>query len=257
MLDDPYAHIADLYDFSYADFDDDVEFYTNLAEAVEGPLLELGVGTGRVAIPLAARGYEVVGMDTSEPMLDVARRRAREEAPDGKLTLLNGDMREFDLKRKFGLVFIAADTFQHLLTTADQLACVRRAAQHLAEGGILAFSIRSPATVSWEEAGVPAPLLLDWTRPDGEGGMVMKFVAAHADPERMVRTMTYIYDRVKDGHVQRGVFLAELRYSTQSEIELLLQQANLRVTHTYGDYDLSPVGQGDNLVFVARPEEPR
>jgi hypothetical protein len=85
----------------------------------------------------------------------------------------------------------------------------------------------------------------------------MKFVAAHADPERMVRTMTYVYDRVKDGEVKRSVFLAELRYSTQSEIELLLQQANLRVTHIYGDYDLSPVGQGENLVFVARPEEPR
>jgi SAM-dependent methyltransferase len=257
MLDDPYEHIADLYDFSYADFDDDVDFYANLAEAVDGPLLELGVGTGRVAIPLAERGYQVVGIDMSEPMLALARSRAAIEAPASELVLLNADMRNFDLGRKFGLVFIAADTFQHLLTTADQLACVRCAARHLVDDGILAFSIRSPATVSWEEAGVPAPLLLDWTRPDGEGGIVMKFVAAHADPERMVRTMTYVYDRVKDGEVKRGVFLADLRYSTQAEIELLLQQANLRVTHIYGDYDLSPVGQGENLVFVARPEEPR
>ena len=57
--------------------------------------------------------------------------------------------------------------------------------------------------------------------------------------------------------MSRSVFVAELRYSTQSELELLLQQVGLRVTHVYGDYDLSPVGQGDNLVFVARAEGSR
>ena len=63
MPDDPYAPIADIYDFSYEDFDDDVEFYDNLARSVEGPVLELGVGSGRVALPLARRGHEVVGID--------------------------------------------------------------------------------------------------------------------------------------------------------------------------------------------------
>jgi hypothetical protein len=53
------------------------------------------------------------------------------------------------------------------------------------------------------------------------------------------------------------VFTTELRYSSQAELTLLLQEAGLRVTHVYGDYDLSPVGQGDNLVFVARVEGPR
>jgi hypothetical protein len=113
--------------------------------------------------------------------------------------------------------------------------------------------------VSWDEVDAPAPLLLDWTRSDPDSGdLIMKLVAAEADPARMVRKLTYVYDRIKaDGQVRRRVFVTELRYSTQAEISLLLQQCGLRVTHVYGDYDLTPVGVGDNLVFVARAEAPR
>jgi hypothetical protein len=82
----------------------------------------------------------------------------------------------------------------------------------------------------------------------------MKFCVEQPEPERMVRRLTYFYDTIRGGNVHRDVFVAELRYSTQAEIELLLQQQKLRVTHVYGDYDLSAVGFGDNLIFVARAE---
>jgi hypothetical protein len=86
----------------------------------------------------------------------------------------------------------------------------------------------------------------------------MKFVAAQTDAARMVRRLTYVYDRVgADGSVRRSVFTTELRHSTQAELTLLLQQVGLRVTHVYGDYDLSPVGLGDNLIVVARAEAAR
>ena len=258
---DPYAAIAAVYDFSYADFTEDIDFYENLARAVDGPLLELGAGSGRVAIPLAQAGYEVVGIDTSASMLAAGRRTlARTRLPrKGKVELLEGDMTSFDLGRKFGLVFVAANTFQHLLTMRDQAACLRCAAAHLAPGGVFSMSVRSPASVSWDEAGAPAPLLLDWTRRDEEtGDVVMKYVAAHPEPATMTRQLTYVYDRVSaDGSVHRSVFVTELKHSTEAELTLLLQQAGLRVTHVYGDYDLSPVGQGDQLIIVARAEASR
>jgi SAM-dependent methyltransferase len=257
MQSDPYASIADIYDFSYGDFADDVDFYENLARAVDGPLLELGVGSGRVAIPLAEAGYDVVGIDNSPAMLDQARRRlGAGKSIDGRIELLEGDFTDFDLGRRFGLVFVAANTFQHLLTTREQADCLACVARHLQPAGIFAMSIRSPVTVSWDEVDAPAPLLLDWTRTDPDTGeLVMKTVAAEADPGRMVRKLTYIYDRVKrNGGLRRSVFVTELRYSTEAEITLLLQQSGLRVTHVYGDYDLTPVGVGENLVFVARAE---
>jgi SAM-dependent methyltransferase len=256
MTDDAYAPIAALYDFAYSDFNDDLDFYENLARISDGPVLELGVGTGRVAIPLAQSGFEVVGVDTSPAMLALARDRAGgTKLGKGSLELVQADMTRFDLDRRFGLVFVAANTFQHLLTTRDQVACLEGVARHLAPGAVFAMSIRSPASVSWEEADGWA---LHWTRTDPDtGDVVMKFCAEQPDAGRMVRRLTYVYDRVREGAVSRSVFVTELRYSTQGEIELLLQQAGLHVTHVYGDYDLTPVGLGDNLVFVARAEGSR
>ena len=129
------------------------------------------------------------------------------------------------------------------------------AARHLAPGGVFAMSVRSPASVSWEDAGAPASLQLDWTRRDPRTGeVVMKMVAAHPDPAAMTRHLTYVYDRVApDGTVRRALFETDLRYSSEAEVELLLQEAGLRVTHVYGDYDLTPVGPGtEQLIFVAR-----
>jgi SAM-dependent methyltransferase len=244
-LNDPYASIADLYDFSYEDFNEDVQFYENVARSAGGPLLELGVGSGRVALPLARAGFDVVGIDTSASMLERARLNLEQAGSvKGGLELVHADMTRFDLGRRFGMVFIAASTFQHLLTTEEQEACLRCVAKHLQPDGLFVMSLE------W------APLLLHWTRTNPEtGDVVMKLCAEQPDPSRMVRRLTYVYDRVaSDGSVKRSVFETELRHSLEAEIRLLLQQVGLRVTHVYGDYDLSPAGFGDNLVFVARVE---
>lgn len=258
MSDDPYAALAELYDFSYGDFDDDVDLYTNLGNAVDGPVLELGVGTGRVAIPLAQRGFEMVGIDRSESMLSRAAKNlaGAEIVGGGSLKLAPADMTAFDLERQFGMVLVAANTFQHLLTTEDQSACLACVVNHLRPGGIFAFSVRSPSSVSWDDSEGDSPLQLDWTRSDpATGEMVMKMTAGQAEPARQVKRWTHLYDRIgAGGQMRRSVFVTELRYSSQAELTLLLQQAGLRVTHVYGNYDLSPVGDGDNLVFVARAE---
>lgn len=256
---DPYAPIADLYDFTYTDFTEDIEFYDNVARAVDGPLLELGVGSGRVAIPLAQEGYNVVGIDNSPSMLEAARHTlAGLDDLAGSLELIEADMTSFEFKQKFGMVFVAANTFQHLLTTQDQLDCVRAATRCLAPRGIFSMSIRSPSTVTWDDTDGWAPMLMHWTRLDEEtGDTIMKFCVEEPDPASMTRQLTYIYDRVRPtGEVRRSIFKTELRYSTEAEIRLLLQQCGLRVTHVYGDYDLTPVGVGENLVFIARAETP-
>jgi SAM-dependent methyltransferase len=254
---DPYASIAGLYDFSYGDFTEDIDFYDNVARAADGPLLELGTGSGRVAIALAERGYDVTGLDNSPSMLAEARRAM--EAPGrtaGRLELVQGDMTAFDLGRRFGMVFAAANTFQHLLTTGQQEACLRCVVESLLPRGIFAMSVRSPASVTWDDTDGWSPVLMHWSRrDDATGDLVMKFCVEQPDPARMVRRLTYYYDRVQaGGDVKRSVFDTELRYSTEAEIRLLLQHCGLRVTHVYGDYDLTPVGVGENLVFVARAE---
>jgi len=252
---DAYAPVAPLYDLAYGDYEGDIDFYLNLARSTGGPILELGVGTGRVAIPLAQAGHRVVGLDISPSMRAIAAANAKAQRTRGKVDVRDADMTAFEIEERFALAYVAADTFQHLVETDAQKACVARVKAHLQPGGLFALSVRSPASVSWDDTG-PNPLLLDWTREDPDtGDTVMKFIASEADPARMTRRLTYVYDRIHEGAVSRSVFETELRYSTQAELHALLQEAGLRVTHVYGDYDLSPVGADtENLVFVARAE---
>jgi SAM-dependent methyltransferase len=209
-----------------------------------------------VAFPLAKAGHRIVAIDNSKAMLEKARAKQKSSrlAP-ARLSFLEADMTRFALEERFGLAIVAANTFQHLTRTEEQRACARCVATHLRPGGLFVISVRSPASVSWDDTG-PTPLLLDWTRIDKRtGDTVMKFIASEADPATMTRHHTYVYDTIHEGSVRRAVFETELRYSTQAELEALLQEAGLHVTHVYGDYDLSPVGAGtENLVFVARAE---
>ncbi len=254
---DPYAAIAQLYDFAYWDFDDDVEFYENLARINDGPVLELGAGSGRVAVRLAKAGFarhrhRHVAFDAGarpDQYEDASRRR------EDAFTWSEGSMTDFDLGAAVRPGPRSRPTrFSTCSRRQSSGPALRAWRAHLAPGGIFALSIRSPASLSWEDAR-RRRCVLDWTRRDAEtGDLVMKLVASEPDAARMMRHLTYVYDRVApDGGLRRTVFETDLRFSTQAEIELLLQEAGLRVTHVYGDYDLTPVGPStEQLIFVAR-----
>ncbi|HJO81545.1 MAG TPA: class I SAM-dependent methyltransferase, partial [SAR202 cluster bacterium] len=93
----PYDPWADVYDAVYSYVRDDIPFYVEEALATGGPVLELGCGTGRVAIPITQAGVEVVGVDYSEAMLAVANRKARQIGVDpAAMNLVHGDMRDFE-----------------------------------------------------------------------------------------------------------------------------------------------------------------
>jgi len=103
----------------------DVNFFVEMAQRSGGPVLELGCGTGRVLIPIAKSGIEIVRLDGSPRMLAVCREKLLRESEDvrAKVTdLVKGDMRSFELGRKFSLVTIPFRPFQHLLTVEDQLS---------------------------------------------------------------------------------------------------------------------------------------
>jgi ubiquinone/menaquinone biosynthesis C-methylase UbiE len=128
-----------------ADAMDDVPFYLELAQqaANEGhAVLELGCGTGRVTLPIARRGIEIVGLDNAPPMLAIARRKATKESLD--LTWVEADMNGFQLNCSFGLIIIPYRSFLHLLTDADQASCLAAIRSHLVPGGRLALNFFAP-----------------------------------------------------------------------------------------------------------------
>jgi SAM-dependent methyltransferase len=117
-------------------------FYRDLAGRVGGPILELASGTGRLTIPLALDGHEIVGLDASHPMLRSAREKA--DAEDVEITFVHGDMRDFSLGRIFALVIISCNSLGHLTQNEELKSCLRSVARHLAPGGLLAFDIVNP-----------------------------------------------------------------------------------------------------------------
>ncbi|MFP5283622.1 MAG: class I SAM-dependent DNA methyltransferase [Actinomycetes bacterium] len=103
-----------------------------LAElAGSGPALELGIGTGRVAVPLTQRGVRVTGIELSRPMID----QLRTKADDRAIPVIHGDMATTSVPGKFALVYLVFNTISNLLTQSAQVACFRNAARHLAPGG--------------------------------------------------------------------------------------------------------------------------
>jgi SAM-dependent methyltransferase len=153
-LDPFYEDAASLFVRAYDAFYDreppqiagDVDFYQRLAGETSGPALELGCGTGRIALALAARGLDVTGADLSDGMLTIARRKAAglPAAVQDRLTLVKQDMSEVNLGRRFGFIFVAFRPFQHLLTIDLQRKSLEAIRRHLDHNGRLALHLFDP-----------------------------------------------------------------------------------------------------------------
>lgn len=249
--------LPELFDLEYGDFDEDLALYEGLARRGDGPLLELGVGTGRLALPLAAAGFEVWGLDRSPAMLERARCKAG-EALAGRLHLVEGDMRDFALDRRFHLIFAGLGTFHHLTTPDEQLACLRCVERHLSEDGRFVCDLRPFFHSDWD-AGTSAVVFHDWTRtlPDS-GETVVKLRSVHVDRAHQVQRETQIYDIAgADGAIQRVVAEIDLRFSTRYEMEGLLRDAGLEIDGLYGTFDLTPFDEtSEYMITIARRAQP-
>ena len=170
--DDEYATAADLYDCvpPYRDRTD-IAFFVDAAKAAGSPILEIGCGTGRVLIPTARAGLDIVGLDASPSMLAVCRERLRSESAgvQGRVQLVQADMRAFDLGLTFDLITVPFRPFQHLITVQDQRACLATLRRHLTDQGRLILDLFNPsldALAGWEE-GKEFGDEPEFTVPDG------------------------------------------------------------------------------------------
>jgi SAM-dependent methyltransferase len=138
-MEDAREYYAQTYDEWVPDWPGELDFYAGLARVAQpAPTLELAAGTGRIAIRLADAGVDVTALDSSPPMLEIGRRKS---AGRDNPSWVEGDMRTFDLRRRFGLVLIPAHSFQNLLTASDQRACLEGVRRHLVPSGHLVLHL--------------------------------------------------------------------------------------------------------------------
>lgn len=247
---DPYDVIAPFYDLVTAGDDADVALYAAFARRMDAPVLDLGTGSGRVAVPLAAEGHDVTGVDTSAVML--ARARARADAAGVRLRLEHADLCGYRLDERFGLIVCAADSFLHLTEPARQIAALRLAGSHLAPGGRLVLDLPAPGAEGWTDwAPGIRPLDLVWSGT-GPGGRPLQYFSTFTiDPATQTRRVTHIFDEIgDDGAVYRRTAAFALRFIFPGELPLLAGAAGLRVEAVYGGYDLEPFDAGSQRMVV-------
>ena len=226
-----YDRIARLYDPWSVSVVEDVEFY--VAEAVRsgGPVLELGVGTGRIAVPIAQAGVRIVGVDSSEGMLAVAREQAARAGIE--LDLRFGDLRDPPVDEEFALVVIPFRTLLHMQTDADRRAALDAVHSRLRQGGRFVFDVFTPG------ADDIADTHGRWL--EREPGIFER-----ADWDEEARTLTL---RVSSDDAEAELSLAWLPVE---QWEALLAEAGFVVEGLYGWFDRTPYAGHEDSIWVCR-----
>ena len=246
---------ADLYDILHQGLPGEAEFYVGHAVRSGGPVLELGCGTGRLALPMALSGVPVVGGDDSEPMLEICRDKRDQlgELP-AELELIRADMREIDLGRRFPLVVMAYRTFMHLLTPEDQRRALEVVRQHLEPGGLFLCNMWA----GWPSQVVAATGALQLVaRHELEDGTVLvHYRASRCDELHQRLDEEHLVHEVDgDGEVLATTALSLLRaWLSLREFGYLARSCGFQVEAVFGDFDCSPPSeQLPEMIWALRP----
>jgi SAM-dependent methyltransferase len=205
-------------------------------------VLEVGCGTGRVLLPIAALGIPCVGVDASPAMLAALRAKN----PPSNLELVEARMETFDLGgRRFRLVTCPFRAFQHLLDVESQLAALANIRRHLAPGGAFAFDIFDPK-LAWLAAPAEAERLDATFRRDSVE--IRRFAKTRTDLATQIMDVTFRFEPAEaDGNTS-----VRLRWFYRYEIEHLLARAGFTDLTIYGGYDRRPWRPEADTVIVAR-----
>lgn len=221
-------------------------FYRDLAARTGGPVLEIACGTGRLSVPLADDGHDVVGIDNAAAMLAAAGRKAK--AAGVEIEFLERDMRSFELDREFALVIVSCNSLCHLVTNEELVRALRCISRHLAPGGLFAFDVVNPRIA---ELAHPYRATVTLAAPGlrSSGAAVEELLAY--DPVAQIRVLRWQLDGY--GNELRRTEEMRLRAIFPQELPLLLNTAGLELAARFGDFDGHPLtGDSLNQVCIAR-----
>jgi SAM-dependent methyltransferase len=233
VFESPYDAIADLYDPWSRSVTEDVPFYVDEARAAGGPVVELGVGTGRIAVPIARAGIAVVGVDNSSRMLAICRQRAEQEGVGDLIDLRLGDLRRPPVEGPVALVICPFRSYLHLHTDDHRREALRAAWQLLERGGRLVFDVFAPAPD-------------DIAETHGRWLERERGIFERADWDAEVRAFTL---RVRGPETETAM---ELAWTTVADWRRLLEESGFEVVACYGWFDRSRYRGGEDTIWVAR-----
>lgn len=212
--------IADTYDALYPEHDAAaIELLADLA--LDGPALELGIGTGRLALPLAARGIRVHGIDASSAM--VAKLRKKPGGDELPVTIAN--FGKFELGERFQLIYVAFNTIFALLTQDEQVDCFRSVAVHLKEGGCFLIEAFVPDTARFDRGQRVSAVKV-------ESDALSLEVTRHEPTQQRVNSQLV---RITEEGIR--LFPVQLRYAWPSELDLMARLAGLELSERWATWE--------------------
>jgi ubiquinone/menaquinone biosynthesis C-methylase UbiE len=258
---DQYALFAEFYDHivPYRQRND-VDFFVEMAQRAGGATLELGCGTGRVLVPVAKAGLDIVGLDLSEAMLDVCREKLEAESEDvqAHAELQQADMTDFELKRQFMLAMIPFRPFQHLIEIEQQVACLERVFAHLHPGGQLILDLFNPDLLRLTEERFLTDLVVESEFEMPDGRRVVRKTKTHSrDYGKQTLHMEFIHEVTHpDGKTETMAQKFPMRYFFRYEVEHLLARCGFDFQTAYSDYEGAPFGSsypGELICIATKP----
>lgn len=224
------------YDVEVEDYDEDRPLIEQWAHSLGGPLLDLACGTGRMALRMAAQGYQVTGVDIVPEMIAQARQKAAERAVS--IEWVVADARTFHLQKQFPFVFMLCNAWQFFLRRENQEAMLARVREHLLPEGCFLFGTRNPTPRN----------LLEVRHPEGDkyatpdGGHLVVTEQQYYDPMTQIQHYTRHLTFLQPGGERREKTLyTDLRYVFPQEMEALLFYNGFQIRSCYGNWQQEPL----------------
>lgn len=232
---------------------DDLPFYRAMVRP-EHRVLELGCGTGRVLIPLAAHGCAVYGLDRSPAMLAVCREKLQAaRLSSRRASVRRGDMADFDLGARFDLVLTPYRAFQDLLEDRQVAGLFRSVRRHLTDRGSLVLGVYRPDLVRLERWAA-AEGELCWEVEDGNTVVTCHAYGAGIDRGRQVQRLRLVYRQYLEGGLdEEGVVDLAMRYYFPEQLEEVVTGHGFEVLERWGGYQGEPWGEGPELLLRCAP----
>jgi len=245
MVTDYSEHIARFYDILYARLRDDADnaYYVRKILAAKGPVLEAGVGTGRIFVNALGKGADIYGFDVSPAMVEVLKKKI--PSAEHRRVWVD-DIRSYKSPMKYTLILAPFRVFSHVLTVADQLEALNNVNSHLAPRGTFIFDLYVP------NPGILAEGFDEVKDFDGEyapGHYLRRFTTMDADVVNQISEvkMKFVWD--EDGKERVAAWETKMRYYCRYELEHLIALSDLRLDKICGDFADRPLNR-DSKEFI-------
>ena len=234
----------------------DIPFYLEQAAKIKGNILELACGTGRITIPLAKAGYEIWGIELSEPMIRQFKNKIKDLPQDiaQRIHLLHGDMSSFSLDRKFPLILLPSRSFQLLLDRELEDKCLKNCYAHLAENGYFIIDVANYIK-DIEKGWVREEEFFDWENIDPVTGYKIRrtHIRQEIDKEKQIIYPLKIYHITRDdGSVEKVRKRSPWKYFYEHQIKELLTAHGFKIIAEMGTYDGKPMAEGSEFIFICQ-----